>query len=119
MLVNRYVALAVLTVVACSGTDAIESWDDDPVAVSGADVGGTVELTVDPLIAGVATLVAAVAVLTDTTVSFPPRSVGREVFRGVGNNIGVTATTRAVKSKAIESLLSIYGTGSKPPGRKG
>ena len=28
-------------------------------------------------------------------------------FRGVGNRIGVTATTRAVRSSAIESLLSI------------
>ena len=42
-----------------------------------------------------------------------------EVFRGVGNRIGVTATTSAVSNSAIESLLSIYGTGSKPPGRKG
>ncbi len=41
------------------------------------------------------------------------------VFRGVGNRIGVTATTSAVSNNAIESLLSIYGTGSKPPGRKG
>ena len=42
-----------------------------------------------------------------------------EVLRGVGNRIGVTATTSAVSNSAIESLLSIYGTGSKPPGRKG
>lgn len=42
-----------------------------------------------------------------------------EVLRGVGNSIGVTATTSAVSNSAIESLLSIYGTGSKPPGRKG
>lgn len=41
------------------------------------------------------------------------------VFFGVGNRIGVTATTSAVSNSAIESLLSIYGTGSKPPGRKG
>ena len=54
-----------------------------------------------------------------TTVSLPPRPGVTEVFLGEGNNIGVTATTRAVRSNAIESLLSIYGTGSKPPGRKG
>ena len=41
------------------------------------------------------------------------------VFFGVGNRIGVTATTSAVSNSAIESLLSIYGTGSNPPGRKG
>lgn len=41
------------------------------------------------------------------------------VFRGDGNRIGVTATTIAVSNSAIESLLSIYGTGSNPPGRKG
>ena len=34
------------------------------------------------------------------------------VFFGVGNRIGVTATTSAVSNSAIESLLSIYGTGS-------
>ena len=42
-----------------------------------------------------------------------------EVFLGEGNRIGVTATTIAVSNSAIESLLSIYGTGSNPPGRKG
>jgi hypothetical protein len=41
------------------------------------------------------------------------------VLRGVGNNIGVTATTSAVRRRAIESLLSIYGTGSYPPALKG
>jgi hypothetical protein len=40
-------------------------------------------------------------------------------LRGVGNSIGVTATIIAVSNSAIESLLSIYGTGSNPPGRKG
>ena len=40
-------------------------------------------------------------------------------FFGVGNRIGVTATTSAVSTSASESRLSIYGTGSKPPGRKG
>ena len=34
------------------------------------------------------------------------------VRRGVGKSIGVTATTIAVRSSAIKSLLSIYGTGS-------
>jgi hypothetical protein len=37
---------------------------------------------------------------------------GDGVLRGVGNSIGVTATTTAVKSSAIRSFLSIYGTGS-------
>ena len=34
------------------------------------------------------------------------------VRRGVGKITGVTATTIAVRSSAIKSLLSIYGTGS-------
>lgn len=34
------------------------------------------------------------------------------VRRGVGKRIGVTATIIAVSRSAIESLLSIYGTGS-------
>lgn len=46
-------------------------------------------------------------------------TVGGAARRAVGNNIGVTATMIAVRSNAIESFLSIYGTGSKPPGRKG
>jgi hypothetical protein len=113
--VNRYVALDVLTVVTCSSVGTVES-ADDPIAPDAADdIGGgaTAPLaTVEPLIAGGAVAVA-------TTLSCPPRPVEMEAFRGVGNNIGVTATTRAVRSNAIESLLSIYGTGSKPPGRKG
>lgn len=44
---------------------------------------------------------------------------GETGLRGVGKRIGVTATTIAVSNRAIESLLSIYGTGSNPPGRKG
>ena len=111
---NRYVALDVLSVVTCSSVGTVES-ADDPTAADADDIGGgaTAPLaTVEPLIAGGAVAVA-------TTLSCPPRPVEVEAFRGVGNNIGVTATTRAVRSNAIESLLSIYGTGSKPPGRKG
>ena len=59
---------------------------------AGADVTGCADFLVDD------------SVVTDLG------AVG--VRRGVGKSIGVTATTIAVRSSAIKSLLSIYGTGS-------
>jgi hypothetical protein len=100
-----------VTVDTRSAIRGVESTGVKPIAVVAVGAGATVVLTVDPLIAGAPAVAA--------TLSVPPRPTEVEAFRGVGNNIGVTATTRAVRSNAIESLLSIYGTGSKPPGRKG
>ncbi len=99
-----------ITVVGCSGMAGVESTGGNTAAAATAGAVGVVA-TVEPLMAG--------AVAVATMLSLPPRPGGVDPFRGDGNNIGVTATTRAVRSNAIESLLSIYGTGSKPPGRKG
>lgn len=76
----------------------------------------------DPTVAGAATGVeVAPEEPLDTLEEFPDcvAEIPGEVLRGEGKRIGVTATTIAVSNSAIESLLSIYGTGSNPPGRKG
>ena len=120
MCVNRKTEPCVLMEVSCSGAGAAlleDSGADGPVAtVAGVEAAvlttpvfpGVEELTGDEVPAG-----GTAGACCETA------PVTGAVFFGVGNNIGVTATINAVRSRAIESLLSIYGTGSNPPGRKG
>ena len=100
-----------------AGTAAVTSESTAPEVAVGVTVAGT---ATEPACEGTATgFEAAVEGLLDETRELSVCAAEGVVFRGVGNRIGVTATTSAVSNSAIESLLSIYGTGSKPPGRKG
>jgi hypothetical protein len=113
-------ALDVLTVVICSWAEIATAVEESAGFV--ANTPGVTEVTAVPVAGKVPTgLEAACGNLLDEVgdVSVCVAEIPGEVFRGVGKRIGVTATTIAVSNSAIKSLLSIYGTGSKPPGRKG
>lgn len=114
-------ALGVEIAAVCSGTEATVAATDESTTADGSVFLIAAAVDGDPTDGPPTGMEAVCEELLDeiVEVSVCIAEATGVVFRGVGNRIGVTATTRAVSNSAIESLLSIYGTGSKPPGRKG
>ncbi len=116
ILVNRNADPDVFMTVTCSDTGAAPL---DGRGVDGLTSGVEAELET-PAVPGMTGLLAEGVPAGELTGACCETAPAVAVaFRGVGNKMGVTATIIAVRSNAIESLLSIYGTGSNPPGRKG